>query len=213
MSAGSQSREAKFMGTMPKPERGSDEMVRPGEHISPPMGAMTAVYFRIVNLTFGGGNPTMAALERELVERRQWLEPRDYGLVYGLARLTPGTNLVAFCAGTAWIVRRWSGAVFAVLAATVPSSMAVVLLAAGYDSIKGNHTAKGAIAGALAAAVGIMIAASWNLLKPVVRRGSWMRAVIFATSAAVLTLGLSLTPIQVLALAALGGALWRGANA
>lgn len=176
----------------------------------PSLGAVTAVYFRIVSLTFGGGNPTMAALEREMVERRKWLEAQDYGLVYGLARLTPGTNLVAFCVGTAWIIRRWAGVVLVVLAATVPSSLVVVLLAWGYDSVKTNPAAKGALAGALAAAVGIMIAASWNLLKPAIRRGAWKSAAAFALAAAVLTLWASLTPIQVIALAALAGALRGG---
>ena len=178
----------------------------------PSLGAVTAVFFRIVNLTFGGGGPTMAALEREMVERRKWLDAQDYGLVYGLARLTPGTNLIAFCAGAAWIVRRWGGAVFAVLAATAPSSLLVVWLAWGYDSIKANPTAKGAVAGALAAAVGMMIAASWNLLKPAIRRGSWKWAAAFAVAAAVLVLKASVAPIQVLALAALAGALRRGAT-
>src|SRR5678815_5612358 len=54
---------------------------------------------RVANLTFGGGDPTMAALHRELVVKRGWLPPDRYGLIYSLARATPGTNLLAFCAG------------------------------------------------------------------------------------------------------------------
>src|SRR5581483_6974984 len=62
------------------------------------LARLTAVFFRIGNTTFGGGDPTMAALRRELVERKEWLTDEDYATAFALARVTPGTNVVAFCA-------------------------------------------------------------------------------------------------------------------
>jgi len=59
---------------------------------------------RVGNLTFGGGDPTMSVLHRELVVSREWITPEQYGLAYSLARATPGTNLLAFCAGVGWIL-------------------------------------------------------------------------------------------------------------
>ena len=55
----------------------------------------------------------MAALQSELVTRHGWLSREKYGLVYGLARITPGTNILAFCAGTAWELKGWPGAILA----------------------------------------------------------------------------------------------------
>jgi len=59
------------------------------------------IFLRVGNLTFGGGDPTMAALQSELVAGRRWLDEEQYGLIYGLARITPGTNLLAFSAAAA----------------------------------------------------------------------------------------------------------------
>ena len=70
--------------------------------MAPSLRRLFLIYARVSNLTFGGGDPTMAALQSELVASRGWLSPDKYALVYGLARITPGTNILAFCAGTAW---------------------------------------------------------------------------------------------------------------
>jgi chromate transport protein ChrA len=39
------------------------------------LARLSLIFLRISNLTMGGGDPTMAALERELVERRRWPSP------------------------------------------------------------------------------------------------------------------------------------------
>jgi chromate transporter len=175
----------------------------------PPLRALAALFARIPNLTFGGGDPTMAALERELVTRRGWLAPEQYGLAFGLARLTPGTNLLAFCAAAAWMLRGWVGAVLAVAAASAPAAIIVVVLTYGYQVLKGNALAMGAIAGLLASAVGMMAAAAWYLVRPHLRRGGWLRALVLAGGSAALLLGVAMSPVVVLALAAAAGFFWR----
>ncbi len=174
----------------------------------PRLVELTAVFVRIVNLTFGGGDPTMAALERELVSRRGWLPAHMYGLTYALARITPGTNLIAFCAGVAWTLAGWTGAVLAVIAGTVPSAVLVVWLTYAYEVMKDSRVAAGATAGMLASAAGMMFAAAWNLLRPHLHRRSWARATLLAGGSAAL-MTFALPPVEVLGLAALAGFLWR----
>jgi chromate transporter len=176
---------------------------------SPPLGQLSLLFFRLVNFTFGGGDPTMAALERELVARRRWLSAEKYGLSYGLARVTPGTNVLAFSAAVAWFMRGWRGAAAAVIAGTIPCTILVVWLTYGYQAVKDNPFALGAIAGMLASAVGLMFAAAWNLVRPQVKRKTWLRALALAGGAAVLTGGLNVAPIQVIGAAALVGFFWR----
>jgi chromate transporter len=176
----------------------------------PPLRQLVALFFRLVNFTFGGGDPAMAAIERELVDRRQWLTPEQYGLAYGLARVTPGTNVLAFSAATAWFLRGWPGALAAVVAGTIPCTILVAWLTYGYQALKTNPLALGAIAGTLASAVGMMFAAAWTLLRPELRRAAWLRALTLAGGAMALTVGLNLAPIYVLGLAAAVGFLWQG---
>jgi len=171
---------------------------------------LTLVYLRVSSLTFGGGDPTMSTLQAELVKRHGWLSREKYGLVYGLARLTPGTNILAFCAGTAWELKGWPGAILAVLAATLPSAAAVVLLTAGYEGLQRNARAMAAIAATLAAAVGIMAASVWQLVHPDLRHERILRALVLVAGSVLLSYAFRTPPIEILGLAALLGFFWRG---
>ena len=90
-------------------------------------------YLRVTNLTFGGGTITMAALNTELVSLRKWLSQEKYATCLCLARITPGTNMLAFCAGTGWELLGWPGAIVGVAAASVPAGLMVMLLTGSYD--------------------------------------------------------------------------------
>ncbi|MBZ5594775.1 MAG: chromate transporter [Acidobacteriia bacterium] len=173
---------------------------------------LTGIFLRVGNLTFGGGDPTMAALQSELVFTRRWLDEEQYALIYGLARITPGTNLVAFSAAAAWQILGWPAAVLAVLAMTVPPSAVVVLLTSGYQSWNSNPLAMAAIGGSIAAASGMMATSAWQLLEPALRRGRrWRAAIIFLASLGA-SLVFSMSPIAVLGLAALVGLFWQTAE-
>ena len=173
---------------------------------------IAALFLRAGTLTFGGGNPTMAALYHDLVSARRWVTAEQYGLVYALARLTPGTNLLAFGAGIAWQIAGWRGAVLAVLAMSVPAAFCTVLLTIGYDAWKQNVTAMSAIAGVLAASVGLMASSAWQLIGPHLTARNWrgtLRALAIAWGALFLAFEFQMPPIQVLLLAALAGFLWQ----
>ena len=72
---------------------------------------LTAIFFRSGSFTLGGGNPIQAALHLELVERRRWLDSAEFALIYGLARFTPGTNVLACSAALAWRLGGWPAAI------------------------------------------------------------------------------------------------------
>lgn len=168
---------------------------------------LALLFLRVGNTTFGGGDPTIAVLEREFRQRR-WLSVEQFSLVYALARVTPGTNLLAFCAGSAWSIAGVAGAVVAVLAVTAPSAILVVYLTE--ILIKGSAvpTLRNAVAGTIAAAAGIMAGVALLLLRSQARSSGAMKAgAIFA-----LCFGLArltpLSPLQVLIVAAAIGFLW-----
>ena len=169
----------------------------------------TWLFLRVGNLTFGGGDPTMAALQSELVHARGWIDAEQYALIYGLARITPGTNLGAFSAAAGWMTLGWAGALMAVLAITVPPAVIVVLLTSGYEAWKSNALAMAAIGGTLAAATGMMAMSAWQLLARQIGRGRWFRSAIIFVAALVASLKFSMSPIAVLGLAALVGLFWR----
>jgi chromate transporter len=161
-------------------------------------------YLRLANLTFGGGDAIMAA-----IHTRKWLSQEGYAISYALARITPGTNVLAFCAGSAWKIRAWPGAIAAVLAASVPAGVVVILFTAGYGALQSSAAARAAIAGTLAASVAMMGTAACNLLRPYLDRRRWVPAVVIAGTSFGLLQWSAMTPIGVLGLAAVTGIIWR----
>jgi chromate transporter len=169
----------------------------------PSLASLTALYLKIGNTTFGGGNPTMALLQRELISRA-WITREDFALAYSLARVTPGTNVLAFCAATGARVLGLGGALAAVLAVTLPSALVAVLLTRGFETWRANPWAIAAIGGIVAAVSGMMWASVWLLLKPFLG----LRALLFAGSAFLAAWKFHVTPVPVIFVAALAGFLW-----
>ena len=117
---------------------------------------LVLLHLRVGNMTFGGGDPTLAAMHSEMVATRRWISPEKYAVIYALARITPGTNLLAFCAGISWELMGWRGVIASLLAMTAPAAVVVVFLTLGYGALQSNRVAMAAIGGVLAVAVGMM---------------------------------------------------------
>src|SRR5215831_15984955 len=91
----------------------------------PSLFRIAQVFTRYANLTFGGGSATIAVLREQALTRHNWISDLQFQLAYGLSRLTPGTNLLAFCTAVGWMVRRTPGAIVALAAASIPCSAIV----------------------------------------------------------------------------------------
>lgn len=145
----------------------------------------------------------MVLLQRELIGRG-WITREDFALAYSLARVTPGTNVLAFCAATGVRALGPIGSIAAVLAVTAPSAILVVLLTHGFDAWRTNPWAMAAIGGTIAAVSGMMGASVWILVRPYL---GW-RALLFAGGAFVAAWKFHVTPVPVILVAALAGYLW-----
>ena len=174
----------------------------------PDLKQIGAVFFRVGNTTFGGGDPTIAVLQREF-QRRSWITPEQFVLAYGLARVTPGTNVVAFCVGSAWLMAGFTGAMVGILAVTVPSAVLVIWLTRLCELGFSNRWANAAITGTVSAAVGSMVAAALYLIRLQIRRSNWLSTVAIVAGAFMLAQFVRLSPIQILGVAALLGLFWN----
>lgn len=174
---------------------------------APSLSEIASVFTRYANTTFGGGSATIAVLREQIVRKRGWLDEHEFELNYALSRLTPGTNLLAFCTAAGWTARRWFGAIVALLASSLPCSLLVVLVTISYEELAGSRWFQAALGGALAAAVAIMGSTAWVFAEPHVKAAPW-KAAIIPPAVIVLWFGLPLTPVQVLLLAAATGLAW-----
>ena len=163
--------------------------------------ALARVFLRNGAFTFGGGDATTASLQRELVANRGWLSEQQFGACYAVSRVTPGTNLLAFCTAAGWTLLGWRGALSGLLLASIPGAAVLMLMTGFYRAAISNPWLASAIHAALAAAVGVMLAAVWTLLRAPLRRTP-ARAAIVAVPALLLSVYGLASPLEVLALAA-----------
>lgn len=173
----------------------------------PTLAALAAVFARYANTTFGGGSATIAVLKEQVLAKRGWIGEADFDLNYALSRLTPGTNLLAFCTAVGWTTRRWLGAVVALLASSLPCSLLAAVVTAFYAELHGNALFQAALRGALAAAVAIMVSTAWVFAEPHVKAVP-RKAVIIVPCALALSLVAHLSPVKILLLAGAIGLAW-----
>ena len=146
----------------------------------------------------------MELLRRTFMGNGSLDEAGNAGLV-AVSRLTPGTNILAYCVGLGWSLHRWAGALAALAAASVPASLVVCLLAAALVRVDEYPVVRMLLALGVLVATLLVFSSAGSLVRPYVRRPAIARASIIAiVSGAMLLAGV--TPVRILLLsAALGG--------
>lgn len=184
------------------------------EGLKPSLSQLTKIFFKIGNTTFGGGYVTMGMMGREMVETRGWLKATEFDLAFALARVTPGTNLLAFCAAIGSLLRGWRGAMLGVMAVTVPSALIALAFIYGFEVSEHHPLAMAAIAGTVAAVVGMMWSTLWTIVRPHV--GGITRnaqVVVIVGGAFVGSWVFGVTPVPLITIGALVGFLWKDPGA
>ncbi len=90
--------------------------------------------FKIGLFTFGGGYAMVAILERELVERKKWMEHEEFMDLLSIAESTPGP--IAINSATYIGYKRCGvlGSFFATLGVVLPSFIIIFLISLFYDA-------------------------------------------------------------------------------
>lgn len=173
---------------------------------TPTLSALAVVIARDSNLTFGGGTATSEVLRRSLT-KRGWITDEDHRRIFALSRLTPGTNLLAYCTGIGWTTRGAAGASVAWLASSVPSSILSLGVRASFEWLAASPSLAVAVLLAMTIAVALLASSAWHLAKPFLRWHMARRSTVIMLAAVVAVVA-GLAPIATLLVAAAAGALW-----
>ena len=169
--------------------------------MTPTLRALTWVIARDVNRTIGGGMASMELMRRSF-EVRRWVDASTHGLFVAVSRLTPGTNVLAYCAAVGWRLQGWRGTLAAVAAASIPGSLIVFALTSTLVRLDRYPGVRLALSLGMIVAAALVFSSAWSLLKPYLRAGTWPRTVFIVAVATSLYL-VGLTPVRVLLVAAL----------
>lgn len=147
----------------------------------------------------------MELLRRTFIANGSIDESLNAGLV-AVSRLTPGTNILAYCVALGWKLHRWAGALAAVVAASLPSSIMICVLAGALVRVQDYPAMRMVLAIGVLAATVLVLASAGALLRPYLRRHVLARSAVIAGVAAAMLLA-DVTPVRTLLLSAVLGAI------
>ncbi|HEX4627090.1 MAG TPA: chromate efflux transporter [Solirubrobacteraceae bacterium] len=130
----------------------------------PSLAVVLREWGRIGCLGFGGPPTHIALLRRLCVERRGWMQARDFEDAVAACNLLPGpasTQLAIYCA---WRQRGRVGAIVGGLAFIVPGLVLILALSVLFLAGDPPLWVKGAGAGAGAAVAAVAVHAGWSLV-------------------------------------------------
>lgn len=181
---------------------------------SPPLPEIGRTFLWLGLTSFGGPIAHLGYFHAELIRRRAWISDESYAQILALAQFLPGpaSSQTAFALG--WQRGGLAGALVASLAFTLPSAVAMMLLALllGTGPTEGGVLLGGIIAGLKITAVAIVAHALLGMVRSLAPDGS--RAGIAAAGLALVALAPPEAGAQVLAIAtgAVAGLVWRVAS-
>ena len=160
-------------------------------------------FLKIGAFTFGGGYAMIPIIQYEVVNRRGWLSEQEFVELLTIAQAAPGPISLNTAVFVGYKCRGYKGAVAAILGVVIPSFVIILLVAMFFHTMRDNRWVDAAFKGMRPAVVALIVAPIVGLAKGL----HWtLVAVAAATALAVWYFGFS--PVWLLIVGAVGGALW-----
>ena len=144
-------------------------------------------YLKIGTFTLGGGYAMLPLIQREVVDRRGWIDEEEFLNMIALAQAAPGLIAVNSAIFIGWRVGGWKGVAGAVLGAVLPSFLIILMIAMVFRDWKDLPAVEAAFKGIRPAVVALIAAPLFKLAKAA--KISWLTALIPVAAALLIWLG------------------------
>ena len=124
----------------------------------------------------------LALIQREVVDRRGWIDEEEFLNMIALAQAAPGIIAVNSAIFIGWRIGGWKGVVGAVLGAVLPSFVIILLIAMVFSEWKDLPAVEAAFKGIRPAVVALIAAPLVKLARSAMKRptpvkgGEWRNA-------------------------------------
>ena len=160
-------------------------------------------FLKIGAFTFGGGYAMIPIIQYEVVNKRNWLNEKEFVELLTIAQAAPGPISLNTAVFVGYKCKGYKGALAAILGVVIPSFVIILVVAMFFHTMRENRWVDAAFRGMRPAVVALIVAPIVGLTKGL----HWVLiAVAAATALAVWYFGFS--PVWLLIAGAVGGALW-----
>ncbi|MED4224481.1 chromate transporter [Neobacillus cucumis] len=122
-------------------------------------------FFKIGPVTFGGGFAMIPLIEREIIEKKKWLNSEDLTDVIALAQSLPGAVAINTATFIGQKVGGVKGAIAAMLGVSLPTFLIVLTLGLSYFLVHDNPKVEAAFMSIRATIVAIIVYAAIKTAK------------------------------------------------
>lgn len=144
-------------------------------------------YIKIGTFTLGGGYAMLPLIQREVVDRKGWIDEEEFLNMIALAQAAPGLIAVNSAIFIGWRVGGWKGVCGAVLGAVLPSFCIILAIAMVFSEWKEMPAVEAAFKGIRPAVVALIAAPLVKLAKAA--KISWLTALVPIAAALLIRLG------------------------
>jgi chromate transporter len=144
-------------------------------------------YLKIGTFTLGGGYAMLPLIQREVVDRKGWIDEEEFLNMIALAQAAPGLIAVNSAIFIGWRVGGWKGVCGAVLGAVLPSFLIILAIAMVFREWKELPAVEAAFKGIRPAVVALIAAPLFKMAKSA--KIGWVTALIPIAAALLIWLG------------------------
>ena len=120
-------------------------------------------FLKIGIFTFGGGYAMVALIEKEVVDRRIWVERTEFLDLLTLAQTSPGALALNTAVFVGYKVDGYRGGVWSVLGVVVPSFVIILVIALFFAEFRHDPVVEAVFKGMRPAVVALVLAPVFNL--------------------------------------------------
>ena len=99
---------------------------------------MFLTFAKIGSFTIGGGYAMIQMMEREVVEKKRWLDHEEFMNTLVVAQSTPGLFAIDMASHIGLKLKGIKGGIVAALATALPSIFSILLIAIFFQTFKDN---------------------------------------------------------------------------
>ncbi|HZG85059.1 chromate transporter [Paenibacillus sp.] len=130
--------------------------------------AIFMCFLKIGPVTFGGGYAMIPLIEREVVEKRKWLETKDVADVFAVAESIPGAIAINSATFIGYRLAGAPGAIAAMAGVLLPTFLIVLMLSVFFLQVQDHPKVEAAFQGIRAAIVALICYAGVKIGKTAV---------------------------------------------
>ena len=152
-------------------------------------------YLKIGTFTIGGGYVMLSMIEREIVDRKGWIDREEFMNMIALAQAAPGLIAVNSAIFIGWRIGGWRGVIATVLGAVLPSFLIILAIAMLFQDYKDYPAVEAIFKGIRPAVVALIAAPLCRMAKNA--KITWTTALIPIVGALLIWLA-GLSPIWII---------------